>query len=55
MKSDLGITPANDGNVIRLAIPQLTERTAQGTGPKWVRKTGRGSQGGYKEHKAGGQ
>ena len=25
MKSDLGITPANDGNVIRLAIPQLTE------------------------------
>lgn len=25
MKSDLGITPTNDGNVIRLAIPQLTE------------------------------
>jgi ribosome recycling factor len=25
MKSDLGITPNNDGNVIRLAIPQLTE------------------------------
>src|SRR5665647_387626 len=25
MKSDLGITPSNDGNVIRLAIPQLTE------------------------------
>ncbi|MDR1567613.1 MAG: ribosome recycling factor [Streptococcaceae bacterium] len=23
--SDLGITPANDGNVIRLVIPQLTE------------------------------
>lgn len=25
MKSDLGINPSNDGNVIRLAIPQLTE------------------------------
>lgn len=25
MKSDLGVTPSNDGNVIRLAIPQLTE------------------------------
>lgn len=25
LKSDLGITPANDGNIIRLAIPQLTE------------------------------
>lgn len=25
LKSDLGITPTNDGSVIRLAIPQLTE------------------------------
>jgi ribosome recycling factor len=25
LKSDLGITPTNDGKVIRLAIPQLTE------------------------------
>lgn len=24
-KSDLGLTPSNDGNIIRLAIPQLTE------------------------------
>lgn len=24
-KSDLGITPSNDGNVVRLVIPQLTE------------------------------
>ncbi len=24
-RSDLGITPSNDGNVIRIAIPQLTE------------------------------
>jgi len=30
LKSDLGITPANDGNVIRLAVPQLTkERRAE--------------------------
>ncbi|MDD3852966.1 MAG: ribosome recycling factor [Syntrophomonadaceae bacterium] len=25
MKSDLGVNPNNDGNVIRIAIPQLTE------------------------------
>lgn len=25
MKSDLGVTPTNDGNVVRIAIPQLTE------------------------------
>ncbi len=25
MKSDLGLSPASDGNLIRLAIPQLTE------------------------------
>jgi ribosome recycling factor len=25
MKSDLGLTPANDGQVIRIVIPQLTE------------------------------
>ncbi|MGR6836126.1 ribosome recycling factor [Syntrophomonas erecta] len=25
MKSDLGVNPTNDGNVIRVAIPQLTE------------------------------
>lgn len=24
-KSDLGITPSNDGNIIRLVVPQLTE------------------------------
>lgn len=30
LKSDLGLTPTNDGNVIRLAIPQLTqERRAE--------------------------
>ena len=25
LKSDLGLTPNNDGNIIRIAIPQLTE------------------------------
>lgn len=25
MKSDLGLTPANDGNIIRISIPPLTE------------------------------
>lgn len=25
LKSDLGLTPTNDGNVIRISIPQLTE------------------------------
>ncbi|GAW94320.1 ribosome recycling factor [Calderihabitans maritimus] len=25
LKSDLGVTPNNDGNVIRIALPQLTE------------------------------
>ncbi|KAB2337541.1 ribosome recycling factor [Cytobacillus depressus] len=25
LKSDIGLTPSNDGNIIRLSIPQLTE------------------------------
>lgn len=29
LKSDLGLTPQNDGNVIRLVIPQLTEERRQ--------------------------
>jgi len=29
MKSDLGITPTNDGSVIRLAIPPLTQERRQ--------------------------
>jgi ribosome recycling factor len=29
IKSDLGITPTNDGSVIRLMIPQLTEQRRQ--------------------------
>jgi ribosome recycling factor len=29
LKSDLGLNPNNDGNVIRLALPQLTEQRRQ--------------------------
>ena len=29
LKSDLGLTPMNDGNIIRLPIPQLTEERRQ--------------------------
>jgi ribosome recycling factor len=29
LKSDLGLTPNNDGSVIRLALPQLTEQRRQ--------------------------
>lgn len=29
MNSDLGLTPTNDGNVIRISIPQLTEQRRQ--------------------------
>jgi len=36
-KSDLGLTPTNDGNVIRLSIPQLTEERRKEL-VKFVRK-----------------
>lgn len=39
LKSDLGITPASDGNVIRLAVPQLTEERRKEL-VKFVRKKG---------------
>src|SRR5690606_23054323 len=29
LKADLGLTPTNDGKVIRLALPQLTEERRQ--------------------------
>lgn len=29
-RSDLGVSPANDGNVIRVSLPQLTEERRQG-------------------------
>lgn len=38
MRSDLGITPTNDGNVIRLAIPALTEERRKDL-VKQVKKT----------------
>lgn len=37
LKSDLGLTPASDGSVIRLAIPQLTEERRKEL-VKYVRK-----------------
>lgn len=37
LKSDLGLTPSNDGNVIRLSIPQLTEERRREL-VKFVRK-----------------
>ncbi len=37
MKSDLGLTPSNDGNVIRLTIPELTEERRKEL-VKYVRK-----------------
>ncbi len=39
MKSDLGLMPTNDGSVIRLAIPQLTEERRKDL-VKLVRKKG---------------
>ena len=32
LKSDLGLTPNNDGKIIRIPIPQLDRRAAQGSG-----------------------
>ncbi|WP_129596997.1 ribosome recycling factor [Anaerophilus nitritogenes] len=39
MQSDLGINPSNDGKIIRLAIPQLTEERRKEM-TKVVKKTG---------------
>ena len=39
LKSDLGINPNNDGSVIRLLVPELTEETRK-TIVKNVKKTG---------------
>lgn len=41
-ESDLGINPANDGSVIRLVIPQLTEETRKDLAKK-VKKIGENS------------
>lgn len=39
LKSDLGLNPSNDGNVIRLIVPELTEETRK-TIVKNVKKVG---------------
>lgn len=39
LKSDLGLNPSNDGNVIRLIVPELTEETRKALVKK-VKKTG---------------
>ncbi len=39
LKSDLGINPSNDGTVIRLLVPELTEETRKNL-VKVVKKTG---------------
>jgi ribosome recycling factor len=39
MKSDLGLTPANDGNIIRISIPPLTEER-RGELVKMTKKSG---------------
>lgn len=39
LKSDLGINPSNDGSVIRLIVPELTEETRKNL-VKTVKKTG---------------
>ena len=39
LKSDLGLNPSNDGSVIRLIIPELTEETRKNL-VKNVKKTG---------------
>lgn len=39
LKSDLGINPSNDGSVIRLVVPELTEETRKNL-VKNIKKTG---------------
>lgn len=39
LKSDLGINPSNDGSVVRLVVPELTEETRKNL-VKTVKKTG---------------
>jgi len=42
LKSDLGLNPNNDGNVIRLMVPELTEETRKNL-VKTIKKTGEDS------------
>ncbi len=43
LKSDLGLTPNNDGQVIRLIIPQLTEERRRELNKQVARARGRGA------------
>ena len=38
LTSDLGSTPSNDGNVIRLVFPELTEERKKRTGKRYKEK-----------------
>ena len=40
LMSDIGINPTNDGTVVRLMFPELTERAKKRTGKKMSRKKG---------------
>jgi len=42
LKSDLGLNPSNDGNIIRLMVPELTEETRKNL-VKTIKKTGEDS------------
>jgi ribosome recycling factor len=44
-ESDLGLTPSNDGKLIRLPIPQLTEERRKEPPPEGARRQERGRQG----------
>ena len=50
--SDLGINPQNDGRVIRLVFPQLTEERRKEL-TKQVQQVRRGRQGGHPQHPPG--
>ena len=43
MESDLGLTPNNDGNVIRLQIPELNEERRKRPGPRRPQRGGGGA------------
>ena len=49
MESDVGLTPSNDGQLIRLTIPELTEERRRDL-VKVVRGAGRGGQGRAAQH-----
>ena len=48
LKSELGLTPMNDGKLIRISIPPLTEERRKELA-KMAKKNGRGEQGEYTE------